>query len=351
MADRAVEDASDIAADDPTADTVDDSAAIAVDESTIFRTPMVELDLGIAATVYGKVEWFNLGRLPRAGSVKVRIARSMLDAAEAAGEIGDRTVIEASSGNTGSALARIGRARGYDVEVVMPEHAGRGKVEAIRAAGGEVQFVESERGYDAFVRECERRVDGDPGRFHHPDQYRNPANPGVHAGTTGPEIWAQTDGRVTHFVAGAGTGGTLRGVSAALHDRGVRIHGYEPSSGTHRIAGLKHMHEFCADVPRVFDMRALDSHDYVRTGTAVEWVRRLRDRHRDREIPIVDPGQWTPEEVRVQLRVDGEFLVGPSSGGAASMTARLADHGVIGADDVAVIPLPDRGDRYPERDL
>lgn len=331
----------------------------AVDESTVFRTPLVELDLpGVDADVYAKVEWFNLAEKPMGGSVKARIARSMLDAAEASGALpSERTVIEASSGNTGAALARIGERRGHDVEIVLPEHAGRGKVEAIEAAGADVRFVASERGYDAFVRECVEAVDDNPDEYHHPDQYRNPANPAVHAATTGPEIWAQTDGRVTHFVAGAGTGGTLRGVSLALRDRGVRVHGYEPAGGDHRIAGLKHMHDPDADVPETFDMGAFDSYRYVRTETAYEWVERLRERYAGERIDIVDTGRWTEDEVRRHLRVDGdddddgEFLPGPSAGGAAATVRRLADHGVLDSDDAVVIPLPDRGDRYPDRDL
>lgn len=322
-----------------------------VDESTIGRTPLVELDLGVDATVYGKVEWFNLGTLPLGGSVKSRIGKSMLDAAEAGGELDGRTVIEASSGNTGAALSRIGTARGHDVEIVLPDDAGRGKVEAIREAGAELHFVGHEQGYDAFVRECYERVAADSDRYYHPNQYENPANPGVHAGTTGPEIWRQTGGRVDRFVAGAGTGGTLAGVAHALGPRGVAVNGFEPTRDDHDIPGLKHIHASGAYVPGTFEPAVLDSMDLVDTETAYEHVRWLRRRYADRSVPVHHPGQWDREAVRGRLRVDGEFVVGPSSGACVAMVRRLADWGVVAGDEVVVIPLPDRGDRYPDRDL
>lgn len=324
----------------------------AVDTDEIGRTPLLELDLGVEPTVYGKTEWFNLGSLGHGGgSVKTRIGKSMLDRLEAGGALtDDGTIIEASSGNTGAAVARIGAAMGYDVEIVLPDDAGRGKIGAIEDTGAETTFVASEKGYDAFVMCC-RDIVRERHDYVYPNQYQNPANPGVHAGTTGVEIWRQTDGAVTHFVAGAGTGGTLVGVSHALRPRGVHIHGYEPPDTDHDVPGLKHMHGAETFVPDTFEESAIDAREYVDTATAHEWVRRLRDRHADHEIPIVDTGQWDHEEVRERLRVNGDFFVGPSSGGCAALVDRLATRGTIGADDEVVIPLPDRGDRYPERNL
>jgi cysteine synthase len=323
-----------------------------VDTSEIGDTPLVELDLGVEATVYGKAEWFNCCSLGHGGgSVKTRIGKSMLDRLEATGALADdQTIIEASSGNTGAAVARIGTAMGYDVEIVLPDDAGRGKIAAIEDAGAQTTFVDSEKGYDAFVRRC-RALASEDDAYVSPNQYQNHANPGVHAGTTGVEIWRQTDGDVTHFVAGAGTGGTLVGVSHALGPRGVNVHGYEPPNTDHEVPGLKHMHSPETFVPDTFEESAIDAREYVDTETAHEWVRRLRDRHADRQIPIVDPGQWEPETVRTNLRVNGDFFVGPSSGGCAALVDRLATRGAVGPDDVVVIPLPDRGDRYPERDL
>lgn len=322
-----------------------------LDLSEVGSTPLIELDLGVAPTVYGKAEWFNLVSADHGGgSVKTRIGKSMLDAAEAAGVLeGSTTVVEASSGNTGAALARVGAVRGYDVTIVAPDDAGVGKVRAIHDAGGETLFVDSERGYDAFVETARGMVDRRTAYY--PNQYENPANPAVHAGTTGPEIYRQTDGAVTHFVAGAGTGGTLTGVSHALRDRDVTIHGFEPADADHDIPGLKHIAAPDEYVPGTFEASALDDRELVATDTAHEYARRLRRRHADHEIPIRDPGQWSRREVRTSLRVDGEFLVGPSTGACAAMVARLDRRGAFDDDDVVVIPLPDRGDRYPDRGI
>ncbi|MFB6072893.1 MAG: PLP-dependent cysteine synthase family protein [Halobacterium sp.] len=323
-----------------------------VSAARVGRTPLVELDLDVDATVYGKAEWFNGGTTAHGGgSVKTRIGLAMLQAAETVdGLAPPETVIEASSGNTGAAVARFGAARGYDVEIVAPTSAGAGKVAAMRDAGATVRFVDEEAGYDAFVAECREVVDAAPDEYYHPDQYRNPANPGVHAGTTGPEIWRQTDGEVTAFVAGAGTGGTVVGVGSALGDRGVDVHAFEPARADHDVPGLKFMDSPEAFVPRTFQPGVVDTMDALATETAHEYARRLRHRHGD-EIPIRDPGQWSVSAVRERLRVDGEFLVGPSSAAAAAMVERLADRGAVGPEDVVVIPLPDRGDRYPERDI
>ncbi|MFQ3318581.1 MAG: cysteine synthase [Natronomonas sp.] len=322
-------------------------------EFSVGATPLVELDLGIEPAVYGKVEWFNAASADYGGgSVKTRIGKAMLDAAEAKGDLDDDpTLLEASSGNTGAAVARVGAERGYDVEIVMPDSAGRGKVEAVADAGAESSFVPRERGYDAFVTECRQRLRAHPDRYYHLDQYSNPANPAVHASTTGPEIWQSTDGEVTHFVAGAGTGGTVTGVSRALSDRGVAIHGYEPADIDHEIAGLKHMSAPEKFVPETFEPDALDGRHIVRTEVANEYVRLLRRRHADSPVPIRDTGQWSVDAIREHLRVDGEFIVGPSSGGCAALVERLTREGRIGPTDTVVIPLADRGDRYPERDL
>mgnify|MGYP000486505761 CR=1 FL=1 len=318
------------------------------------ETPLVELDLGIGPDVYGKVEWFNAaGRDHGGGSIKTRIGRAMLDAAEASPDsiAEGKTILEASSGNTGTAVARFGAERGYDVEIVVPEHAGRGKVDAIRDAGASVHFVDGDRGYDGFVEVARRRYEDSPGRYYWPNQYQNPANPAVHAAMTGPELYRGTDGEVDHFVAGAGTGGTITGVAHALADRGVSVHGFEPASTDHDIAGLKRMSSPETFVPDTVEFEALDSRHAVETDAAHGYARRLRERHEATEIPIRDTGQWSVEAVREYLRVDGEFLVGPSSGGAAALVERLTRRGVIGTDETVVIPLADRGDRYPDREL
>jgi cysteine synthase len=323
-----------------------------MDLAEIGETPLVELDLGVAPTVYGKAEWFNLGSMPHGGgSVKARIAEAMLDAAEARGELDDDpTILEASSGNTGAAVARIGTGRGYDVEIVAPDDAGRGKLAAIRDAGAEVRTVSSERGYDAFVEERDRLAAEFPDRYHKLDQYSDPANPSVHAATTAVEIHRQTDGEVTAFVGGMGSAGTVVGVGTALSDRGVTVHGYEPADSAHDIAGLKAMHVPEKFVPANYDPGVIDDNHVVDTPEAHEFARLLRERH-DEEIPIRDTGQWSENAVRDRLRVDGEFIVGPSSGGCAALIDRLCRRGAFDANDVVVFPLADRGDRYPDREL
>ncbi|SDX91232.1 PLP-dependent cysteine synthase family protein [Halopenitus persicus] len=327
--------------------------AATADLSAVGNTPLIELEGPSSPTVYGKVEWFNQAGMPHGGgSIKSRIGKSMLLAAEAGPEpLADRTLLEASSGNTGAAVARFGAARGYDVEIVLPDDAGGGKVAAMEAAGAELVRIDADLGYDAYVEACRSRTGGHPDRYCYLDQYENPANPGVHAGTTGPEIWAQTDGAVDHFVAGAGTAGTLVGVGTALRDRGVDVHGYEPATDEHDIAGCKHMHTAGHYVPGTYDPAVVETMTFLGTETAHDATRRLRRRYDDRRIRIEDPGQWSRSFVREELRVDGEFRVGPSSGGALALVERLSDRGVFESDDVVVIPLADRGDRYPERYL
>ena len=321
--------------------------------SAVGETPLLELAIDIQPTVYAKAEWFNQPtRSHGGGSVKTRIGKSMVEAARAApGPVGDRTLLEASSGNTGAAVARFGAANGFDVEIVGPDDAGAGKLAAIEDAGAETTLLDADRGYDAYVEACREKVREAPERYQYLDQYENPANPGVHAGTTGPEIWDQTDGTVTHYVAGAGTGGTLVGVSHALRDRGVDVYGFEPASTGHDVAGLKHMHSQGVYVPGTYEPGAVETMSFVSTDLAYRYVRWLHQRYSDREVGVANPGQWSRRFVRDNLRVDGDFIVGPSSGACLAMVDRLAAMGVLGSDDVVVIPFPDRGDRYPERDL
>ncbi|GGM69198.1 cysteine synthase [Halarchaeum rubridurum] len=316
-----------------------------IDESHIGETPLLRVEHpGVPCEVYAKPEWYNLHAQPYGGgSVKSRIARSMLDAAVAAGDLDDGTlVVEPSSGNTGTALARLGVARGYDVEIVMPDEAPVEKAEAIRTAGGTVTYAPD---YEAMLDLADRRVrEADA---YMPDQYANPANPGVHERTTGPEVGAQTDGRVTHFVAGAGSGGTVTGVGRALRERGdVTVVGYEPAEPRHGIDGLKYVRGSRYHEPEIYAPDELDDVLSVPTADAYYEARRLRERYAGRDPTIHDAGQYDDALVRDHLRVDGEFLVGASSGGALAAVTRLADRGDLDSDDVVVVPFPDRGDRY-----
>lgn len=325
----------------------------AFDETTIFETPLIDLGFDGAPTVYGKVEWFNLYTAPfGGGSVKSRIAKGMLDGAEARGELeAGMTVIEPSSGNTGSEVARLATSRGYDVEIVMPDNAAGGKIEAIRDVGAEIHFVDADLGYDAVIERCEALLAEHPDRYYRPNQYENPDNPGTHERTTARELYEQTGGALTHFVAGVGTGGTVTGTGRgldALSDGGVTVVGFEPAEALHAIDGLKYLREGDHYHPSTYDESVLDRKAYAETGRAYDHARRLRDRFADRDIPVVDPGQHDPETVRSHLRVDGSFVVGTSSGAAVAVVEQLTEAGALGADDVVVVMLCDRGDKYAD---
>jgi len=329
------------------------SEGVAFEESTIFGTPLVDLEATVAPAVYAKVEWFNLYRAPYGGgSIKSRIAKGMLDGAERRGELTPgTTVIEPSSGNTGSEVARLATARGYDVEIVMPDNAAGGKVEAIRDVGAEIHFVDANLGYDAVLERCEELIAADPEGYYRPDQYTNPDNPGTHERTTAPEIYEQTGESVTAFVAGVGTGGTVTGTGRGLHDLSdgaVEVVGFEPGEALHAIDGLKYLRSGDHYHPETYDESVLDRTAYADTDAAYERARELRERFADREVPIVDPGQHDRGTVREHLRVDGEFVVGTSSGAALQVVRDLADEGVLGTEDTAVVVLCDRGDKYAD---
>ncbi|MFB6113760.1 MAG: PLP-dependent cysteine synthase family protein [Halodesulfurarchaeum sp.] len=324
-----------------------------IDESTIFETPLFELDMAVPATVYGKAEWYNLYEAPYGGgSVKSRIAKGMLDAAEESGDLTDgMTVIEPTSGNTGSEIARLATSRGYDVEIVMPDNASGGKVGAIRETGAEIHFVDADRGYDAVIETCEEIVMSDPTGYYRPNQYENAENPGTHERTTAAEIAAQTDGDVTHFVAGVGTGGTITGTGRGLVDRiagPIEIVGFEPAEPLHAIDGLKYLRTGDHYHPETYDESVLDGKVYVETGDAYERARDLRERYLDREVSIVDRGQHSREVVREHAKVDGQFVVGTSSGAAIQAVYQLDKQGNLQRDDTVVLMLCDRGDKYAD---
>ncbi len=322
-----------------------------IDESTIFDTPLLELAVDVPATVYGKAEWYNLPDASHGGgSVKSRIAKGMLDGAEERGELEPgTTVIEPTSGNTGSEIARIAGARGYDVEIVMPDNAAGGKVEAIREAGAGIHFVDADLGYDAVLDRCEELIAEAPEKYYRPNQYENPDNPATHERTTAPEIHEATDGQVTHFVAGVGTGGTVTGTGRGLHDLAdVEVVGFEPGEALHAIDGLKYLRTGEHYHPGVYDESTLDRKEYVDTGDAYDRARDLREYYEDRKVSIHDPGQHGPERVREGLRVAGQFLVGTSSGAAVQVVHRLADAGELDEESTVVVMLCDRGDKYAD---
>ena len=326
-----------------------------VDEATIGDTPQVDLDVDVPATVLGKVEWFNLYRAAHGGgSVKSRIAKGMLDAAEDTGALySGKTIIEPSSGNTGSEIARLGTARGYDVEIVMPDNASGGKIGAIEDTGATIHFVDADEGYDAVIDRCESLIEEHPDRYFRPNQYANPHNPGTHERTTAREIWVQTEGGITHFVAGVGTGGTVTGTGRGLHQLGeVSVIGFEPDKALHAIDGLKYLKSGDHYRPETYDEAVLDEKLYVDTGAAYDRARELRSGFADRSIDIVDPGQYDASTVETHLRsptADGaEFLVGTSSGAAIDAVYQLHSAGRLSEGDLVVVILADRGDKYAD---
>ena len=234
----------------------------------IGKTPLVRLRLpgvpeGVA--LYGKCEWFNPG-----GSVKDRTALSLITEGEKSGALRPgKTVIDSSSGNTAVGLALVGRAKGYPVELVMPDSVTEERKKLCASYGARIFFTDAFSGSDGALLRVREMVAADPERYFYADQYRNPANPLAHYRTTGPEIWEQTEGRVTHFVAGLGTTGTIVGAGRALHERnpGVRVLAVEPDEPLHGLEGLKHLSS--AVVPEVWDPSVPDERLSASTESAL----------------------------------------------------------------------------------
>jgi cysteine synthase B len=233
-------------------------------DEAIGRTPLVRLHLPEvppAVEVWGKCEWFNPG-----GSVKDRAALSIVREGERSGALRpDKTIIDSSSGNTAIGLALVGRTRGYAVELVMPESVTEERKRLCAAYGARITLTDAFSGSDGALRHVRERVAADPLRYFYADQYRNPANPLAHYRTTGPEIWEQTEGRLTHFVAGLGTTGTVVGTGRFLHERNrkVEVVAVQPDEPLHGLEGLKHLAS--AVVPEIWDPTVPDRHLTVST--------------------------------------------------------------------------------------
>ena len=230
--------------------------------------PLRRIGAGLRGELWAKIESANPG-----GSVKDRAALWMVITAEEEGRLRDGAVIlDATSGNTGIALAMVCAVRGHPARLVMPDKVSLERKRIIRAFGAEVVLTDPLEGTDGAIREARRLAETGAG-YVYLDQYSNPANPRAHELTTGPEIWSQTDGRATHFVAGVGTSGTIVGVSAALRPRGVRIVAVQPDSAFHGIDGWKHMPT--ALRPAIWDERAADEQRVMATDDAVAMTKRL----------------------------------------------------------------------------
>lgn len=282
---------------------------------SIGNTPLVQLDRinpNPRVKLLAKLEGNNPG-----GSVKDRIALYMIRDAEAEGRLAKgQTILEATSGNTGIGLAMVGTATGHKVKLVMPECVSMERRKILEAFGAELVLSPGCDGTDGAIRLAHKIYDDQRGEFYMPNQFDNPANVHAHYETTGREVFQQTHGEVSVFVAGMGTTGTLMGAGRRLkeYNRAVTILGVEPNLG-HKIQGLKNMTE--AIVPKIFDPAALDEKWNVADDDAFNTTRRLA--------------------------LEEGLFVGMSSGAAMWAAIRKAKELT---DGTVVVILPDRGDRY-----
>jgi S-sulfo-L-cysteine synthase (O-acetyl-L-serine-dependent) len=241
----------------------------------IGRTPLVRLHHFERETpgveLYAKAEWQNPG-----GSVKDRAAARMILDGEASGKLtAGKTILDATSGNTGIAYAMVGAARGYGVKLCVPENASPERKLILRALGAELVLTNPLESSDGAIREARRLYAEDPDRYFYPDQYSNDANWKAHYDTTAPEIIEQTSGRLTHFVAGLGTSGTFIGTGRRLrkHSPAITLISFQPNSTFHGLEGLKHMES--AIVPGIYDPTLADEDLRIDTERAYRMVRRL----------------------------------------------------------------------------
>ena len=230
------------------------------------NTPLVEISQSVAAArVLAKLEYYN-----PSGSVKDRAAKAMLEAALADGALAGRTIIEATSGNTGIALAMFGSALGLPVELVMPANVSAERKRIIANYGARAIFTSNLEGTDGAQRRAAALAAAAPERYFYPDQYRNEHNWRAHYRATGPEIWRQSQGAVTHFVAGLGTSGSFVGAARYLRERGVRCVAVQPDNPLHGLEGWKHMET--ALVPAIYDPAAADEELEVDTEMAYRYA-------------------------------------------------------------------------------
>lgn len=282
------------------------------------NTPLIPLSgvferRGVRALL--KAEWLNPG-----GSVKDRAARAILRAGVAARAVPSRRLLDASSGNTAVAYAMLGAAAGVGVTVCVPTNVSSERRVLLRMYGAEIVDTDPLEGSDGAIRRARDLARTEPHRFWYADQYGNPANVEAHYDTTGPEIWNQTGGSVTHLVAGVGTSGTIMGTGRFLKERNgeIRLIAVQPQGPFHGLEGLKHMES--AIVPAIYDPAILDMTSFVETEDA---ERRVRD----------------------LARGQGLFL-GWSAGAAIVAAERLAEELPAGSEATIVIVAPDGGTRY-----
>lgn len=291
-----------------------------VGSTPLLRLKRFERDQGLTAPIYGKLEYFNPG-----GSVKDRVAKAMIDDAEAKGLLGpDSVIIEPTSGNTGIGLAAVAASRGYQMILTMPDTMSIERRSLLKAYGAQLVLTEGAKGMKGAIAKAKELADQIPNSFI-PSQFTNTANPAAHRSTTGPEIWADTDGKIEIFVAGVGTGGTISGVGEYLKSQNpnVQVVAVEPAgspvlsqgvSGAHKIQGIG-----AGFVPETLNTSIYDEVITVENEQAFETGRML-------------------------ARKEG-ILVGISSGAAVFAAAQLAKR-PENAGRMIVALLPDTGERY-----
>jgi cysteine synthase B len=265
---------------------------------------------------YAKAEWFNPG-----GSVKDRAALNMVREGERTGALRPgKTILDATSGNTGIAYAMIGAATGYPIELCLPSNASRERKRILSAYGAKLNLTPADDGSDGAIRKAREIFAAAPDKYFYPDQYSNAANWQAHYRTTAPEIWKQTGGRITHFVAGMGTSGTFVGTSRRLKELNpaIRCISLQPDSAFHGLEGWKHMES--ALVPKIYDPSVADEDMEVQTEDAYRMVK--------------------------QLARTEAMLVSPSAAAALVGCLQVADKLGKNASAVIVTIFPDAAEKY-----
>src|SRR4030042_2576726 len=285
--------------------------------SSIGNTPLIQIRQMTrhltGVQIFAKGEWLNPG-----GSVKDRTGLKIIEDGERSGQLTrEKIILDSTSGNTGIAYAMIGAVKGYRVELVVPANLSDERKKTLLAYGAKLIFTDPIQGSDGALLEAQRIYERNPDRYFKGDQYNNSSNWKAHYDTAGVEIFNQSKGRITHFVAGVGTGGTLIGTGRRLKEyhTHIRIYGVQPDSGFHGIEGLKHIET--AIRPRIYDNSILDGTFYVKTEEAYGMA--------------------------IRLAKEEGLLVGPSSGAAFWAALKLAE--TIGLGLIVTI-FPDGGDRY-----
>lgn len=294
-------------------------------DQLIGKTPLLELtrieeELGLKARVFAKLEYFN-----PAGSVKDRIAKRMIEDAEASGKLKPgATIIEPTSGNTGIGLAAVAAAKGYKTIIVMPETMSVERRQLMKAYGAELVLTEGAKGMKGAIAKAEE-IAAETENSYIPGQFVNPSNPAAHRDTTGPEIWEDTDGKVDYFVAGVGTGGTVTGIGEYLKSKNedVKVVAVEPEASQTLAKGEAAPHKI-QGIGAGFVPETLNTHIY------------------DEIIPVTNEDAF--ETGRLIGHKQG-VLVGISSGAALWAAIELAKKSENEGKNIVVL-LPDTGDRY-----